>query len=333
MQIRGTIFIIGILVISLFLAGFTKANPDQFSPLERENAQVTPTCLNRADIPASEYHWLHVPASPGELATSEYYGFLAGQLIIYGVVDAEECPLGGVWPTGYANACGLDKTRDIVIELQNVYDDEILQAFHDTGVPPVMLKQLLRYESQFWPVRHGAYHFGLGHLTLIGASSALQWNPVLYGEICLETYNGPCPGNYIGSYSSYDNILAGELLGLLDASCEDCEYKIDVDKAEDSVGLVAQILMGYCKQTSQIVYNVTGKFSGYTVDYATIWKMTLLNYNAGPHCVYNALNDIYTPESGELTWSQISGSVSGDGCVSGVNYANGITGPYYGFVP
>ncbi|MBN2045265.1 MAG: hypothetical protein JW757_09615 [Anaerolineales bacterium] len=333
MKTKGSLMILGAVVMLLFMAGFTGSLPDQYQPLARENAQLTPTCLNRADIPDSEYHWLYVPAVPGELATSEYYGFLAGQLIIYGVVDASDCPLGGVWPTGYANACGLDATRDIVIELQNVYDEEILQAFYDTGVPPVLLKQLLRFESQFWPIRHGTYHFGLGHLTLIGASSALQWNPVLYGEVCLETFNGPCPGNYLGSFSSYDNVLAGELLGLMDASCEECEYKVDIAKAEASIPYIAEILMGYCRQTSQIVYNVTGKFSGYTVDYATIWKMTLLNYNAGPHCVYSALDSIYTPETGKLSWNQISQNVEGDGCINGVNYANSITAPYYSFTP
>ena len=34
-----------------------------------------------------------------------------------------------------------------------------------------MLKQLIRYESQFWPTRYGYYHFGLGHLTAPGATT------------------------------------------------------------------------------------------------------------------------------------------------------------------
>ena len=119
----------------------------------------------------------------------------------------------------------------------------------------------------------------------------------------------------------------------MDASCADCEYKIDIEKAEASISLVAEVLIGYCKQTSQIVFNVTDQFSNYTVDYATIWKMTLLNYNAGPHCVYNALDNIYTPDTDEITWEQISGAVTSGGCQAGVNYANMITEKYYDFVP
>ena len=334
-QVKSAALILGVLGVVFLLAGVSGSQDvaaAQAFPRAAINAPATPTCLDRSNIPDEEYHWLHIPAVPGELATSEYYGFLAGQLIIYEVVDASDCPLGGVWPTGYANACGLDAARDVVFELQNLYDEEILDAARETGVPPVMLKQLLRYESQFWPVRHGTYHFGLGHLTLIGASSALQWNPVLYGRVCLETFNGPCPGNY-SAYTSYNNILSGELVGMLDAFCEDCEYKIDIPKAEASIGLIAEVLIGYCKQTSQIVYNVTDQFSNFTVDYATIWKMTLLNYNAGPHCVFNALDQVYTPDTTQITWEQVSGAVSGSGCQAGVNYANAITEQYYDFVP
>ena len=175
-QTNSAILIFALLGVGLLLSGF--GSPAQASigpevPPPVFDAQTVPTCLDRSDIPNSEYHWLHVPAVPGELATSEYYGYLAGQLIIYGVVDASDCPLGGVWPTGYANACGLEATREEVIYLQNLYDEEILDAYRTVGTPPVLLKQLLRYESQFWPVRMGVYHFGLGHLTLIGAANAL----------------------------------------------------------------------------------------------------------------------------------------------------------------
>lgn len=335
-QIRSAILIVALFGVGLLLAGFgstAQASIGPEAPPPSFDAQTVPTCLDRSDIPNSEYHWLHVPAVPGELATSEYYGYLAGQLIIYGVVDASDCPLGGVWPTGYANACGLEATREEVIYLQNLYDEEILDAFRTVGTPPVLLKQVLRYESQFWPVRMGVYHFGLGHLTLIGAANALQWNPVLYGEVCLETFNGPCPAPYNNTYSTFDNILSGELLGMMDAFCADCEYSIDIPKAEASVELIAQVLLGYCRQTSQIVFNVTDQYSGFTVDYATIWKMTLLNYNAGPHCVYDALDKIYTPEVDEITWTDITQNVTGAGCLQGVEYANSITARYYDFTP
>lgn len=299
----------------------------------RSAAPVTPLCLDRGTIDPADYHWLYVPTAASELATAEYYGFLAGQLIRNGVVDASDCPLGGLWPTGYANACGLDKAKEIVFELQNTFDDEILAQVQTVGVPPILLKQLLRYESQFWPVRYGVYHFGMGHLTLIGASTALQWNPVLYGEVCLEVFNGPCPGDYTSTYQSFDNILSGSLLAMMDSTCPECPYGIDIDKAEASIELIAQVLLSYCKQTSQIVYNVTNQYSNYSMDYATIWKLTLLNYNAGPGCVYNALDAVYTPSVEKLDWATISSGVEGDACLAGLQYSNSITARYYSFSP
>ncbi len=294
---------------------------------------ITPTCLDRSEIPFSEYHWLYMPSSPSELNTREYYGFLGGQLIINGVVDASDCPLNGLWPTGYANACGLEKGLDIIVELQNMYDDEILQVGMQVGVPPVMLKQLIRYESQFWPARYGIYHFGLSHLTLIGASNAIQWSPEIYNDLCQEVYNGPCPGFYYQSFPGYDNILSGQLLSMLDANCPTCEYSIDLVKAQNSIYYIGQSLMSYCRQTSQIVYNVTNQHSSFSVDYATIWKLTLLNYNAGPKCVHEALKATYDDTNTSMSWSRISGNVPEGACEEGVRYVNNITAPYYTFTP
>lgn len=330
-----TVFI-AIIMLGVYLSAFTdKVQAEEaWGSINYEAYQaLVPTCLDRSSIPDEEYHWLHIPADPGELATREYYGFLAGQLISSGVIDAADCPLGGTWPSGYANACGLDRAKETVFLLQNMYDDEILQAARDVGTPPVMLKQLLRYESQFWPKQYGFYHHGLSHVTLIGASAALQWNPALYNEVCQEYYKGPCPGVYLSSVQYFDNNLSNQLVSMLDSSCEDCEYGIDVQKAEESINLISQVLMGYCRQASQIVYNVSGKHSSYVVDYATIWKLTLINYNAGPGCVYAALDNAYDGEDDFLTWSEISNNVEGDGCLRGLKYAEGITEPYFTFTP
>jgi hypothetical protein len=128
-------------------------------------------------------------------------------------------------------------------------------------------------------------------------------------------------------------LLSGQLLGLLDASCPECEYRFDVEKAENSIYYIGQSLMSYCKQTSQIVYNVTGQHSSFAVDYSTIWKLTLLNYNAGPNCVYNALDAAYTPTTEVLTWASIAARVTGSTCKVGLDYVNNITSQYYSFSP
>ena len=332
---RFRFLFLGILLLSLMSARYIGDAGYSGPELVNDPSQIaiTPTCLDRGDIPDSEYHWLYFPATADEMATQEYYGFLAGQLIRTGVVDASDCPLNGVWPTGYANACGLEKTEEIVFTLQNIYDDEILQVAREIGVPPLMLKQLIRYESQFWPTRFGTYHFGLGHLTLVGASNAIQWNPELYNQLCTIVYNGPCPQSYNQTYLGFDNLLSGQLLNLMDTSCPECEYKFDVEKAENSIYYIGQSLMSYCKQTSQIVYNVTGQHSSFAVDYATIWRLTLLNYNAGPTCVFNALDSAYTPTTEELSWSVIAANISGSVCEIGLDYVNNITSQYYTFTP
>jgi hypothetical protein len=277
---------------------------------------VTPVCLDRSDIPDGELHWLSIPAQPSELATSEDYAYLSGQLIQAGVVNASACPLGGLWPDGYATACGLAKTRQASVYLQNVYDDEILAAGKDIGVPPVMIKQLIRYESQFWPVQWGPYHYGLGHLTKPGAATALFWNRDLYEAVSAEA-----PG-------SAD--LPASLVSLMNAYCPTCSYGLDIPKAERSIRLIAQVLLAYCKQTTQIVYNATKVSPADVVDYTTIWKLTLLNYNAGPVCAFDAVKANFALGT-KLSWIGIANKLTLRMCIRGVGYSDTITAPYYEF--
>lgn len=321
------------LIFSLLMLLFLSAailpisNPTVSSymqPIAGDPAIGTPICLDRSNIPNEELHWLYMPSTPGELATREYYGYLAGELIRSGVVNASECPLNGLWGNGYANSCGLEKTREASIYLQNVFDDEILAAGKAFGVPPVMLKQLIRYESQFWPIKIGFYHFGLGHLTYLGAQNALIWSRDLYESVAARS-------------SGAHGDLGSELLTLMDASCPTCPYKIDIPKAEQSVTYLAQTLLGVCKQTSQVVANATDKNAGEVVSYPTIWKLTLLNYNAGPMCVYDAVRASYhasKPSTGQtISWVSIVNHLGNHNCQLGLKYVDGITGRYYQFKP
>jgi len=323
-------------VFSFFLT--TQMNlplkPVTVAPLQAKYFSNVPTCLDRSDIPDSEMHWLYIPKDSSELATNEYYGYLSGQLIKNGVVNASDCPLNGLWPNGYANACGLERTRQVSNRLQNVYDDEILAAGKGVGVPPVMIKQLIRYESQFWPLQMGPYHFGLSHLTYLGAKNALDWNRSLFDDAYVQNISG----------APVDSVnWSRQLLSMVDASCPTCADKIDIPKAEQSVGYIAKILLAYCRQASQIVYNATRKNSSEVVSYATIWKLTLMNYNVGPVCVYNAVHESYQAidesartdeEDGtpfKLSWDEIVGGINDKSCARGINYVDNITRPYYDF--
>lgn len=326
--------ILSVIIVLFLLSAFSsiEAQIDN-TPLQELNNFIilTPTCLDRSNIPDEEYHWLHMPASPDELYTQENYGFLAGELIKAGIVDASDCPLNGLWANGYANACGLEKASDLSIELQNLYNDEILDAGRNIGVPPVMLKQLIRYESQFWPLRWGPYHFGLSHLTYPGADTALRWSFDLYQDVCQQVYGAPCSGTFFSQSPTVKQMLAGYLLGMVDATCPECQYGFDEAKAQASIEPIAQTLLSHCQQVHQIIYNVTGQHSSYVVSYPTIWKLTLVNYNAGPHCIYEAVKDAYAGTS--MDYDTIAAKFPEGGCLDGAGYANFITAPYFNFTP
>jgi len=314
-----------------FLGLLLIAVTSSFSPktqLEMVTAQgryipppaVSPICLDRKNLPKEEMHWLYMPEDASELATNEYYGYLSGQLILSGAVNASDCPLNGLWENGYANACGFEKTREASLYLQNAYDDEILDAGKGFGVPPVLLKQLIRYESQFWPSQMGTYHFGLGHLTYFGALTGISWSRQLNSEMGEKASDGTVLS---------PDLLATELLSSMNASCPSCPMKVDVAKAEGSIFYLAEVLLAYCRQTSQVVYNATKKNAGEVVDYATIWRLTLLNYNVGPNCVYDGIRASY--DSDKVDWNTISENIQDEYCRRGVGYVENITAPYYDF--
>jgi hypothetical protein len=301
-----------------FLRGNTTVNA-----ASQVQQQYIPTCKNRVDIPEEEMHWLFIPQDPQELHTELLYPFLAGQIILNGSIDATECPAGGLRADGYANACGMAITQPLVNQLQNRFDTAILQSWEDSSVPPVMLKQMIRYESQFWPGKWGQDHFGLGHITYSGAYTALSWRPNLLKQVC-------------GSANCDDRIDSTEiflLLGLMDASCPNCPYKIDFDKAQRSVPLLAEVVYGHCEQTAQVVYNATQTRSSLIVDYPTIWKLTLMNYNVGPNCVFDSVKNAYKVAKGPITWYDIVTYTKSKDCKRGIYYANTITENFYNYQP
>jgi hypothetical protein len=297
--------------------------------LSRENSRLpqkeeTSLCKDWVNIPEEEMHWVYVPESASELRTDLQLAFLAGQLISNGAVNAASCPAGGLRLDGYANACGLSVTAPLVLELQNAFDEAILQAWKDSSVPPVLLKQMIRYESQFWPGRWGEYHYGLGHLTYFGAHTTLYWRPALYQDLC--STSGNCKDEI-----DYEEIMY--FLNLMDAYCPGCENKIDMVKAQRSVAYLAEALYAHCEQTERIVYNASEMSPKFVVDYPTIWKLTLMNYNVGPTCVFNSVRDAYDYAQSQISWWDISYFTGDPQCLRGVYYANQITEKFYDFPP
>lgn len=294
------------------------------------SAQTVHPCLNRVNVPFNELHWLYVPESADQLYTEERYFFLAGQLIANKVVDASICPAGGLMYNGYANACGMAAAFPTVIIVQNMPNEPILQAWKEVGVPPVLLKQMIRRESQFWPSLFisgeyaSDYHYGFGHMTYIGMQNALQWNPDLYTMICSASGSGNCVT---------DSGIVNQFLSSLIVTCDTCEYGIDPNSVNRSVDILAEAVLGHCYQTAQLVSNATGWYSSHVVDYATLWKLTLMNYTSGPGCVFDTIVSTFETTEGPMDWAEISANVSGENCIYGLTYANQITDKYFDFPP
>jgi hypothetical protein len=323
------VIIAGVLAFLLITAGLSIASEDvKAAPISTVQAAPVSSalCLTRGEIPEEEMHWLYVPASPSELHTEVNYGYLAGQLIKNGYIDASHCPNNGLGITGYANACGLAAAKPAVVEIQNMYDQAILDAFRDTSTPPVMLKQLLRYESQFWPGTYGL-HYGIGHLTYYGAYTALHWSPILAQIACNAAYGNQCKPNTIDDYT------IGVFIAMMSPSCPTCTYGIDEAKAVQSISYLSHALLAYCRQTTQIVTNATGVTPDVVVDYSMIWRLTLFNYNVGPNCLYNAVGTAWEEADEQVDWETFSEYVDDPFCERGLDYVNKITEPFYEFTP
>jgi hypothetical protein len=241
-------------------------------------------------------------------------------------VDASSCAGGGLLSSGAANPCGLDLAKSLVMQLQNLYDDEIFNAGQQFGVPPYLLKQVFRYESQFWPGQWDEVHFGLGHLTPWGASTALFWDQDLQQEICRTVHGSTCPP-YIPPRDVLSSQMVVALLDAVNADCPTCDLKFDIPKAEASVRIFAQVVMAHCTQSARIVYNITGEHSSKSVDYPTIWRMALFNYNVGPNCLSNTLNAVLEadPDTSKFEWSDFVEYVPKGDCQIGLTYVDKIT--------
>jgi len=313
-------FLIGILLV------FVSPAEAQPSPKKYYAPVTSSLCLSRGEIPREELHWLYVPASPSELRTEVNYGYLAGQLIKNGYVDASSCPGGGLGISEYANACGLAAAKPSVVEIQNMYDAAILEAFRSSGTPPVMLKQLMRYESQFWPGVYGV-HYGMGHVTYLGAYSALQWSPILQQVACTAAYGGDCQQRPI------DDLMVSTFMAMMNPSCPTCQYGIDEGKAVQSIEYLSYTLLAYCRQATQVVANATGETPDLVVDYPMIWKLALYNYNVGPNCMYNAIGNAWEVTDKQVDWETFSSFISDDYCKRGLDYVDSITEPFYEFIP
>jgi hypothetical protein len=256
--------------------------------------------------------WLTTPNRVDDLNTAIPYNYLAANLISAGVVDASNCDNGGLLLDSYgANACGLDVARPDVIEWQNRFDALILEVAQETGVPAQMLKALFARESQFWPALFQDSDIGLGQLTEDGADTTLLWSESFFDQFCpLVLSSDRCEKGYLHITAAEQEHLRLGLINTVNATCHDCPLGIDLSQADFSVSIFGHTMLANCEQAGRIVRNVSGGAPGNAASYEDLWRFTLVNYNAGPGCLGEAVQA--TADQGlPLEWVNVSTNLNG----------------------
>lgn len=265
------------------------------------------------DLPA----WAALPATPEDLHTQKPYQFLAGKLLAAGyVTSAADCPGGGLMSNGAPNTCGLEKSINDVVGWQNQFDVAIWSAGRDMGIPPRILKTLVEQESQFWPGngQRGAFEYGLGQLNPNGADVALRWDNNLFSTTCnglmydCSRFYGKLPGWAQAT-------LRGGLMRSIDAECPTCPHGLDMEKAFNSLTVVAQTLRSNCRQV-KFMTDTMGVRNAF--GYEDLWRFTLVSYHSGYQCLRDAFN--YASYNEQVnSWDQVVGYLS---CQGSQYYAN-----------
>jgi hypothetical protein len=269
--------------------------------------------------------WLTTPKRADDLNTQVPYAYLAAKLIEAGVVDASTCENNGLLLDSYgANTCGIEAAQSDVTEWQNRFDDLILSVAQDTGVPAQMLKRLFARESQFWPALFQDSDIGLGQLTEDGADTTLLWNDSFFEQFCpLVLSEKRCEKGYLHLADDEREALRLGLINTVNATCQDCPLGIDLSRADFSVRVFAHTMLANCEQVGRIVRNVSGGAPGKAASYEDLWKFTLVNYNAGPGCLGEAVQ--ITADKGEaLEWENVASNLSGI-CSAAADYVNDIS--------
>ena len=269
--------------------------------------------------------WLTTPKRAEDLNTAIPYNYLAANLISAGVVDASSCDNGGLLTDEYgANNCGLKAARPDVITWQNQFDSLILDVAHETGVPAQLLKKLFARESQFWPALFQNSDIGLGQLTEDGADTTLLWNSSFFDQFCpLVLSADRCEKGYLHITTEEQEHLRLGLINTVNATCQACPLGIDLSQANFSVSVFGHTMLANCEQVGRIVRNVSEKTPGEAASYEDLWKFTLVNYNAGPGCLGEAIQA--TDDLGQpLEWEFVSANLNGV-CSTAADYVNDIS--------
>lgn len=256
--------------------------------------------------------WLSTPEDVTGLQTDFPYAYLAGQLIRQGVVDIGNCLENGLMQNGNASTCGLNAAQPAILEWQNHFDGQIMEAAEETQISAYLLKNLFARESQFWPgVFNDGNDVGLGQLTTNGADTAFLWNPSFFEQFCPFVLNGEsCEKGYLHLDEYELARIRDALVYSVNATCENCSLGLNLTQADLSVNVFAHTLLASCEQTGRVIELNTGDaFAGENSSYEDLWKFALVNYNAGPGCLGLAV--FKTSQKGDPTdWEHVSSNLT-----------------------
>lgn len=250
-------------------------------------------------------NWVAFPESPELLNTQHTLHYLAGKLILNKFVDASSCPEGGLFANGAPNACGLQLATSSMIAWQNRFDPTIWAAGKEFGIPPVLIKSLMEQETQFWPenARYLYEEYGFSQLNELGADVALRWDEDLKNQIC-SSLLFDCDPSFASMNSFEQSMLRGGLIRSVDAYCPTCENMVNLDIAEQSVSIGAQVMRANCSQTNFVVEK-----QGLRTTVTDMWKFTILSYHSGYYCLDESLKAV--KEKGLApTWENVADNLT-----------------------
>jgi len=285
---------------------------------------------------------------PYELHTKKTLHNLATQLLINGIVDASDCPSGGLslglsWPT----ACGLERASGAMIEWQNQFDDQFWLASSQQGIPPKILKTLVEIETQFWPGNTRVFldEYGLGQVNQLGMDVLLRRDPTLYQRVCPSILSD-CSRPYLSLEPQQQAMIRGAVVRLMDVTCADCEYGFDLNKAKESIPLIAMLFQANCQQVDYIlsiadipdpdadaatataaVATIAAGGDTDTTSYEDLWRFTILSYHSGLHCFQEALlatRKAHRP----FTWENVEDRLR---CRGAADYVNAFMNNLFAF--
>ncbi len=286
-------------------------------------------CWQSFPSPGMTVEWLANPQEKENLSSNEPFVYLAGRLILAGFVEAKDCPNNGIYANGWANACGLEKARNKLKEWQNRFNQEIINASKESGIPSQLLKNVIAQETQFWPsavLDMETHEVGFGRQTELGSDVILLYNEDFYRKFCpLVLDQSVCNAGYVFLTADQQKMLRGALLSSANLDCPSCEGGINTAKASLSIRIVAQMLLANCRQTGAMISTISGDTPAEIASYEDLWKFTLTSYHAGAGCFLKAFTNLWNSQQ-KINWSNFSTYLD-PGCQTARQFVDRVVKP------